>query len=439
MIGKKTSADILNERISKEKKIVKEMISLLHNLKRTENKEEKNMIFSHMRALKISLQKTNESVLKELGKVFLTKPLNLNVQEKKVEPQQLNEPAFKLNETVVQDTKIKPAEIKLSKLEKDVLKRLKEKEEEEIVEKKIKKPSKYVKTANKMFANISRTLIKKKMFPQLEKDLRKANLKFIPISYVSLILFTTLLSVIFGGLVFGFFLFFNFGVKLPIITLVEGGIGSRFLKIFWILFAIPIGTFLITYVYPSLEKKSAEWKINQELPFATIHMSAISGSMIDPSKIFSIIISTKEYPYLEKEFTKLMNEINIYGYNLVNALRSVATNSPSKKLSELLNGLATTITSGGDLSEFFDKRAQSLLFEHKIEREKQTKSAETIMDVYISVVIAAPMMLMLLLMMMKISGLGISLPTSTITIIMVLGVSMINIIFLTFLQLKRQS
>ena len=72
-------------------------------------------------------------------------------------------------------------------------------------------------------------------------------------------------------------------------------------------------------------------------------MAAISGSMIEPSKIFSIIISTEEYPYLTREFTKLINEINVYGYDLVSALRNNATNSPSKKLAELFNGIAMQI------------------------------------------------------------------------------------------------
>jgi len=39
---------------------------------------------------------------------------------------------------------------------------------------------------------------------------------------------------------------------------------------------------------PSLEKKSIEGKINSELPFAAIHMAAISGSMIDPVKILQL-------------------------------------------------------------------------------------------------------------------------------------------------------
>jgi len=193
------------------------------------------------------------------------------------------------------------------------------------------------------------------------------------------------------------------------------------------------------YFYPSFERKSLEGKIDQELPFATIHMAAISGSMIEPTKIFSIISSTEEYPNLEKEFNKLLNEINIYGYDLVTALKDRAINCPSQKLGDLFNGLATTITSGGDLYDFFDKRSNSMLFEYRLNKEKRTKSAETFMDIYISVVIAAPMILMLLLMMMKISGFGVSLSTSMITFLVVGGVSLINVIFLTFSQLKQSS
>ena len=78
-------------------------------------------------------------------------------------------------------------------------------------------------------------------------------------------------------------------------------------------------------------------------------------------------------------------------------------------------------------------------YSNRIEKEKYTKTAETFMDIYISIVIAAPMILMLLLMMMKISGLGVSLSTSMITLIMVLGVSVVNVGFLTFLHLKQSN
>ena len=68
------------------------------------------------------------------------------------------------------------------------------------------------------------------------------------------------------------------------------------------------------------------------MPFATINMSAISGSMVEPSKIFEIMISTHDYPNLDREFIKLINEINVLGHDLVTALRNSAFNSPSKRL-----------------------------------------------------------------------------------------------------------
>jgi len=249
-------------------------------------------------------------------------------------------------------------------------------------------------------------------------------------------IFTSIIAAGIAFIIFLFLLFFNLA-DFPFISFMSEPLGARFLKVFWVILVLPILTFVGMYVYPSMEKSSNENKINQELPFAAIHMATISGSLVEPSKIFSIIISTKEYPFLEKEFRKLLNYVNIYGYDLVTALRNVATNTSSRKLADLLNGLAITINSGGDLANFFNKRAQSLLFDYRLEREKYIKFSETFMDIYISAVIAAPMILMLLLMMMKISGLGISLSGGMIALIMVLGVSAINVVFLVFLHLRQ--
>ncbi len=324
--------------------------------------------------------------------------------------------------------------LEADELEKETLKRLKtksKKEKENVVEKYV-----YAKFANKIFSSYSKKLIEKKYFQSLEIDLEKANLNHTLPGYVSIILLTTLISLIAGLIIFVFFIFFKIEPHLPIINLASD-FGSRAIKIIWIPIFFPIAGFFASYFYPSWERKADETQIDYELPFATINMAAIAGSMINPVKIFEIILASEEFPYIKKELTKLMNEINIYGYDLVNALRNSARNTPSKKMAELFGGIATTINSGGDLAQFFEKRAESLLFEYRLKREKETKLAETFMDIYISIVIAAPMIFMLLLIMIKITGLGISLSTGAITLVMVLGVAMINFFFLIFLHLKK--
>jgi len=411
----------MEEEVSK-RKISEEIAKFSAQLERTKNPEDKKLIKKHIEDLKNKLRRSEEV----FGKLTKFKPLKENKIEEKKETELV------LNEYTREDF----GEEETENLERQTLKRIRKKEGKLEI-RKTKNASSYVKFSSNLFSKVSRNLERKNMFTQLKRDLIKANLQFIPASYISVILFTTLLSFIVSIFIFAFFLFFNMGAELPIITLVKENLLNRFLKVFWIMFAVPLATFIFMYLYPSMEKRAAEDRINQELPFATIHMAAISGSMIDPSNIFKIIIATGEYEYLEKEFVKLINEINVYGYDLVGALRRSAFNSPSKKLSELFNGLATTITSGGNLPGFFEKRSQSLLFEYRLEREKYTRSAETFMDIYISVVIAAPMILMLLLIMMSVSGLGISLGAGMIALLMILGITLINILFLTFLNLRQ--
>lgn len=428
----------LKKIVANQRKIVKELLNLSKNIKKVESKEEKQMFDSQINSLKKNLAQLSKEALEKISKISIVQPLPVIKTETKKEVVAKKEIPKKQNRTFVSRMLDKKPEskIKTSEFERDTIKRIKGREAV-LEEKTDKKASKYVQLSNKYFGGKSMQLIKEGKFDGLKRDLIKSNLQYLPKSYISIIFFTTIIAAIISFFIFVFLLFFQVSVTIPFITLTQESILTRLGKVFWILVLIPLSTFFMMYLYPSVEKKSIEGRINQELPFAAINMAAIAGSMLDPTKIFEIIISTKEYPYLEKEFTKLINETNVLGYDLVTSLRNRAFNSPSKKLAELFNGLATTINSGGDLVEFFQKRSQTLLFDYRLEREKYTRSAETFMDIYISVVIAAPMILMLLLMMMKISGLGVSLSTSAITLIMVLGVSIVNIAFITFLHLKQ--
>jgi len=421
----------LKDLISEEEKILESL---------SKNPNDKNILNK--------LKKKNDAIPEILSSLIISEKLQTQEWVKSSEKKEakiMNFPAEKNSETfvkmqeaekVVRKIKSNKSEKEAIKLQGDVMKRIKKGEKnKEIVRQ--RKPNPYVKIANNFFSKTSLSMYKNEAFSSLRKDLIQANLNYLPVSYISTILFTTLLAFFGGVLLMILMLFIDVTIKFPFFIFYNGEIIDRFIKVFWVMFAAPVTTFLIMYFYPSVERNYIKDKINQELPFVTIHMAAIAGSMIEPSKVFEILTITKEYPYTSKEFTKIINDINIYGYNLVAALRGTSMNTASSKLAELLNGVATSITSGGDIQKFFEKKSQSLLFDYRLQRERYTRMAETFMDIYISVVIAAPMILMLLLMMIKISGLGLSLSTETITILMVGGVAVINIIFITFLYLKQ--
>jgi len=305
-----------------------------------------------------------------------------------------------------------------------------------IISRAFKKPSMYAKISNKFFSNLSNKLIEKGYFKSLGGDLRKANIPFIMNTYVSIIMFSTMLMIFFALFLFVFLLFFTISAELPIIILAELS-AVRVLINAIVCLAFPVAAFFGLYVYPFLEASGISKKINQELPFVTMHMSAIAGSGIEPSQIFRIIAIGKEYPYTKSEIKKVINQVNIYGYDLVSALKNSAKSTSSLKLSELFNGMATSISTGGSLTDFLNQRTETLLFDYKLEREKATKSAETFMDIYISVVIAAPMIMMLLLVLISVGPISIGLSTGALTIIIISIVALINVVFLAFLHLKQ--
>ncbi|MEK6760440.1 MAG: type II secretion system F family protein [Nanoarchaeota archaeon] len=430
----------LKKNISREMKIIKELVVFAEELDKAEDSDDKKSVMRELKSLKDEVKKTNDGIFTLLNQILLNNPFG-NYSAPKVSDMNPKPAAektkTKLSEIISQKISGMGYKSDLPAIDRDTLRRIRKKDDEEKITKtKIKKPSIFARKANQMFSNFSFELIKKWGFKDMQRDLVKSNLNILLKSYVSMTILFTIIS--FAASIFIFLFLFLFDISsFPSIGLANGNFGLRFLKTFWIILALPLGTFLLMFFYPSLEKDSVGRRIELELPFATINMAAISGSMIDPTKIFQIIISTKEYPYLEKEFTKLLNSVNVLGQDFVTALKNNAFNTASKKLGELYSGLATTINSGGDLPKFFEERAQTMLFEYNLEKEKSTKTAETFMDIYISVVIAAPMILMLLLMMMRISGLGIPLSTSAITTIMILGVVGINIVFLSFLHIKQ--
>jgi len=414
----------LKQNIKREKELVKEITFFYSQAGGTTS--EAKLVDKTIKSLTNQFKIINNSIPELVNSITLFKKLKPEKEEKAVKDLEKMSYADKEKERVEvtvgkPDKKRFLEELSLSE---ETLKRLRKKgikkPAEEIAE--FRKPGFYSRISNRIFRDFSSKLEQKSYFKRLNLDLRKSNMPYLLITYLSMGFFTTLISLIFGILAF---------IVLALIL----GIGS--LKYIWIIPVLPIITLAAFYFFPAAERKNIESQVDQEIPFVTIHMSAIAGSGIEPSQIFKIIATGEEYPNTKKEFKKIINQVNVYGYDLVTALKNTAKETPSKKLSELLNGIASAISGGSSLTDFLNKRAETLLFEYKIEREKRTKSAETFMDIYISIMIVGPMIMMLLLILISMGGITTGLSITALTTIIILLVALVNIIFLVFLYLRQ--
>ena len=427
----------LKHNIEEEREIVKEM-NVLISQRDIRVGRERELISKTIVSLTELLRIINDSIPALVKNTFVIKSLGGEKEAKEVKELvsvKFSKDGVQKDITINEQDKRKFFE-ELS-LSDSTLKRLrKEDRTAGVISIVFKKPSAYAKISNKFFSNLSNRIIENGYFKSLGGDLRKANIPFILNTYVSIMLFSAMLAVFFALFLFVFLLFFTIRAEMPIIILAELSAARVFINAI-VCLAFPIAAFLGLYIYPVLEASGISKKINQELPFVTMHMSAIAGSGIEPTQIFKIVALGKEYPYTKSEIKKVINQVNIYGYDLVSALKNSAKSTSSLKLSELFNGMATSISTGGSLTDFLNQRTETLLFDYKIEREKSTRSAETFMDIYISMVIAAPMIMMLLLILISVGPISIGLSAGALTIIIISIVALINVAFLAFLHLKQ--
>ena len=164
----------LKSNISKEKKIVKEIITFFNDLQKEKDPEEEKIIIKQLNSLRGLLKKTDKNIREILIKIpakkslnYYTPPITQKITSDFIEEKFVKKKKIKLKKSP-----------KLSKLEKETLKRLKEKEKK-AVKKKERKANKYIRVSNRLFSNFSMNLIKKKIFKALEVDLVKANLNFL--------------------------------------------------------------------------------------------------------------------------------------------------------------------------------------------------------------------------------------------------------------------
>ncbi len=278
------------------------------------------------------------------------------------------------------------------------------------------------KNSSRLFSKASLNLSNGKLFDSVGRDLKKANMPYLLPTYISMMLFITLIT-------------FASSLVIFLVLSLLGVMGVLYAVIAIIL--LPIVAFAIAFYYPSTEARSNSNRIEEELPFAVINMSAIAGSGVEPTRVFRILAESPEYPAMGKEMKKLVNLINFYGYDLTTALSSTAKTTSNRKLAELLNGMSMIISTGGNMQEYLNKISSDTLLDYRLRRKRYVTVAETYADIYTGLLIAAPLMFMLLLTMINVIGGNLGgLDPLSLSLIGLGAIALINIAFLVFLEVS---
>ncbi|MCD6477808.1 MAG: type II secretion system F family protein [Candidatus Aenigmarchaeota archaeon] len=264
-------------------------------------------------------------------------------------------------------------------------------------------------------------------FESLKPDLKKANIKISLREYLSIAFMTSIMV-----FVMEFPFVFLITLFIPGFSVLMGFIFSFSLSM-----VFSVGIFFFFYIYPSMMVKERKRNIDFTLPFATLYLATISGGNVPPKSIFKILSRFKDYGEISREAKEITENIELFGMDITEALRKAAEKSPSEDFKELLWGISTTISSGGNLSMYLHEKANSFMQDYRRRMSEYSQAMSTMLEVYITLIIVGSIFFIVMSSMMSAFGLGANLVNIIVIsqfLVIFIGLPLISTLFIIFLK-----
>lgn len=232
-------------------------------------------------------------------------------------------------------------------------------------------------------------------FDSIKPDLQKANLNLSLSEYVYITFFIMLII---------------FVIELPLIVVISA-IAFKdallsFLFAFTMTLSLEIGTFFIFYTYPSMVSNRRSKNIQATLPFATTYMATIASSGAPPQTMFKVLSQFKEYGEVSKESEKIYRDIEAFGMDLLSSIRKTAGRTPSSELKDLLWGLDTIISSGGNIGDFLHEKSRAFISDYRRTLQQYSQTMSLLIEIYLTVILVGSIFFVIMSALMSIFGGG---------------------------------
>lgn len=176
-------------------------------------------------------------------------------------------------------------------------------------------------------------------------------------------------------------------VQLPLLVFVF------FIPLPFVLSAI---VYLITFLIPDVIAGNRGRDIEAKLPYALNYVATMAQAGMTPDRIFESLSQQEVYGEVAKEAAMITRDVNVLGRDLVTALNEAVDRSPSVRWQDLLQGAIATLTSGGDLKEYFISKSEQFMSENRQAQTRALDDLGVLAESFVTVVVAAPLFLIVL-------------------------------------------
>ena len=259
--------------------------------------------------------------------------------------------------------------------------------------------------------------------PSMRMNIRKANFRITVGEYFSYAFLITLLIT---------------PIMVICVALFMVAIGKDFLvAVIFTFFLTPLFMIVFFYIYPSYLSDARKRAIDSKLPFAVPYMAAMAGAGVPPDAVFNSLARSDLYGEIAEEAKNITRDSVFFGKDIVTVLHDYTKLTPSRRFSELLMGITTTIRSGGDLKMYLHNEAENMMVEYRQIMKDFAENLGLFAESYITIPVFGTIFMVIVMSVMTMMGGGSIGPlqmTDMMIIVVYMGIPGTSVLFLLLID-----
>ncbi len=265
------------------------------------------------------------------------------------------------------------------------------------------------------------------MFKDVDVNLRMSGMKISFRAYVSLVILMSLLASIPLFIFIPFILIFL--LHLPFISSLLFGVGASLLG--------GALTLIGFYAYPIYRADALKRRLEDGLPFTAGYMAILAGADVPPGHIFRSLARVGAPLAVSDEARTIVRDVELFGFDILSALESASSRTPSTRFKGLLEGFIATVHSGGSLVKYLTDKSRQFMKLKRIALNKLSDTLGILAEFYVTVLVAGPLILVVMLSVMAMlggGGSGLLNPRLLLYLLTYLGIPVGSLVFLIILD-----
>ncbi|MEM3703134.1 MAG: type II secretion system F family protein [Candidatus Bathyarchaeia archaeon] len=219
--------------------------------------------------------------------------------------------------------------------------------------------------------------------------LERARIKIYPETYVSLMLFISVLT-----------------IPVTIISIII----VYFYALIPIIFLVPLPVYIMIgfFLIPLSKAGERAANLEREMPFAAAYISVMASGGIAPYTSFKRLAEVELMPAMRSEAREIIKDVEIFGIDPLTAIENAAKRNPLDIFKDFLAGYASTVIIGGDIGHFLERKAEDIFKTRAMRVKAAAERLGMLLETFIIVMVLMSLCFYILFSVESIYSVGIS-------------------------------